>query len=220
MALALLSASVCWLGAISPSLLPPPLVVVYPLTVNGDAQQDSGQRLAVMFAQQLADNGVKVVPPVPGTQRTDFLTAARKLGCDYYITGFITPLGAEVSVVEQVVSTSSGTVVASNSVQFLTYSDANGQGALLGQMIHEHAERALASLQENPQPSATAEPKESPGADLNKLGGLFKKKAKATPAPTVPPDQTASGPTPTPSPTVTGVTLQQMEFPPGSQPGR
>jgi hypothetical protein len=194
--------------------------VVYPLTVNGDAQQDSGQRLAVMFAQQLADNGVKVVPPVPGTQRTDFLTASRKLGCDYYITGFITPLGAEVSVVEQVVSTSSGTVVASNSVEFLTYADANGQGALLGQMIHEHAERALASLQENPQPSATAEPKDSPGADLNKLGGLFKKKAKATPAPTVPPDQTASGPTPTPSPTVTGITLQQMEYPPGSQPGR
>jgi hypothetical protein len=220
LALALLSASVCWLGAFSPSLLPPPLVVVYPLTVNGDAQQDSGQRLAVMFAQQLADNGVKVVPPVPGTQRTDFLIAARKLGCDYYITGFITPLGAEVSVVEQVVSTSSGTVVASNSVQFLTYSDANGQGALLGQMIHEHAERSLASLQENPQPSATAEPKDSPGADLNKLGGLFKKKAKATPAPTVPPDQTASGPTPTPSPTVTGITLQQMEYPPGSQPGR
>lgn len=215
MALALLSASVCWLGAISPSLLPPPLVVVYPLTVNGDAQKDSGERLAVMFAQQLADNGIKVVPPVPGTQRADFLTSARKLGCDYYITGFITPLGAEVSVVEQVVSTSSGTVVASNSVQFLTYSDANGQGALLGQMIHEHAERALASLQENPHPSATAEPKDSPEANLSKLGGLFKRKPKPTPSPSAPPD---AGPTPTPTPTATGVTLQEMEF--GPQPGR
>ncbi|MGA3038736.1 MAG: hypothetical protein ABSE64_14790 [Vulcanimicrobiaceae bacterium] len=218
MALALLSASICWLGAISPSLLPPPLVVVYPLTVNGDAQKDSGERLAVMFAQQLSDNGIKVVPPVPGTERIDYLTSARKLGCDYYVTGFITPLGAEVSVVEQIVSTSSGTVVASNSVQFLTYSDANGQGSLLGQMIHDHAERALASLQENPQPSATAEPKESPGASLDKLGGLFKKRAKATPAPTVPPDETASGPTPTPSPTATGITIQDMEF--GPQPGR
>jgi len=217
-ALALVSASICWLGAISPSLLPPPLVVVYPLTVNGDAQKDSGERLAVMFAQQLSDNGIKVVPPVPGTERPDFLIAARKLGCDYYITGFITPLGAEVSVVEQIVSTSSGTVVASNSVQFLTYSDANGQGALLGQMIHEHAERALASLQENPQPSATAEPKDSPEASLNKLGGLFRRRAKATPAPTTSPDETASGPTPTPSPTATGITIQDMEF--GPQPGR
>jgi hypothetical protein len=214
-ALALLSASICWLGAISPSLLPPPLVVVYPLTVNGDAQKDSGERLAVMFAQQLADNGIKVVPPVPGTERPDFLTSARKLGCDYYVTGFITPLGAEVSVVEQVVSTSSGTVIASNSVQFLTYSDANGQGALLGQMIHEHAERALASLQENPQPSATAEPKESPGASLDKLGGLFRKKPKATPTPTVAPDDNAvATPTPIPTPTQTGITIQQFNVPP------
>jgi len=160
-----------------------------------------------MFAQQLADNGIKVVPPVPGTKRTDFLISARKLGCDYYITGFITPLGAEVSVVEQVVSTLSGTVIASNSVQFLTYADANGQGALLGQMIHDHAERALASLQANPQPSATVEPKESPGENLEKLRGLFKKRAKAAPAPTIPPDQ-AAGPTPTPSPTPTGITIQ------------
>jgi hypothetical protein len=210
LSLALLSASVLWLGAISTSLLPPPLVVVFPLTVNGDAQKDSGERLAVMFAQQLSDNGVKVVPPVPGTERTDFLTSARKLGCDYYITGFITPLGAEVSVVEQIVSTSSGTVIASNSVQFLTYSDANGQGALLGEMIHEHAERALASLQENPPPSATPEPKDSPEANLKQLGGLFKKKKGAPAAsasPTANQNDVGGGSTPVPTPTVTGIML-------------
>src|SRR5208282_4396324 len=110
---------------------------------------------------------------------TDFLINARALGCDYYVTGFVTPLGAEVSVVEQVVSTISGTVVASNSVQFLTYADANGQGALLAAMIQQHAERALASLQENPQPSSTPVPTGTDQANLNKLGGLFHHKAKA-----------------------------------------
>ena len=164
-----------------------------------------------MFAQQLSDSGIKVVPPTPGTQRTDFLTSARKLGCDYYVTGFVTPLGAEVSVVEQVVSTSSGTVVASNSVQFLTYADAAGQGALLAQMIQSHAERALANLQENPQPSATPEPKGSDQATLNKLGGLFHHKGKGTPAPSASPAAASADAiattAPAPTPTATGVKM-------------
>lgn len=208
LSLALLAASVFWLGAVYRSFLPPPLVVVFPLTVNGDVQKDSGERLAVMFAQQLSENGIKVVPPVPGTERVDYLTAARKLGCDYYITGFVTPLGAEVSVVEQVVSTLSGTVIASNSVQFLTYADASGQGALLATMIQQHAERIYAALQDNPQPSATPEPKSSAETNLDKLGGLFKHRAKATPAPSAEPQ---SGTTASPSPAPTGITIQDMQ---------
>jgi hypothetical protein len=203
LSLALLAASVFWLGAVYRSLLPPPLVVVFPLTVNGDVLKDSGERLAVMFAQQLSEYGIKVVPPVPGTQRTDFLIAARKLGCDYYVTGFVTPLGAEVSVVEQVVSTISGTVIASNSVQFLTYADASGQGALLANMIQQHAERIFEALKENPQPSATPEPKQSAAEDVSKLGGLFKHKGKAAPTP-APQNATTAAPTPT----ATGITLQ------------
>lgn len=210
--LALLVASIFLLGAFSHSLLPIPRVVVYPLTVNGDAQKDAGERLSVMFAQQLADNGIQVVPPDPGTQRAQFLIAARKLDCDYYITGFITPLGAEVSVVEQVVSTASGTIVASNSAQFLTYADANGQGSLLAKAIFNHAERALASL-ESPPPASTPEPKESqPEANLSNLGGLFKRRSKGQPAPTASPSSAVgpaagAGAVPSPAPTATGVQM-------------
>jgi TolB-like protein len=206
--LALVAASSLWLGAISPSLLPPPRVVVFPLTVNGNAQKDAGDRLAVMFAQQLADNGVKVVPPAPETKRADFLTAARKLNCDYYVTGFITPLGAEVSVVEQVVSTASGTVIASNSAQFLTYADANGQGAVLAKAIFGHAERALASL-ETPVGAPTPTPRESPEASLSSFGGLFRHRAKPKPQPS--PSASGEAPavaTPVPTPTATGIKLE------------
>ena len=163
-----------------------------------------------MFAQQLADNGIKVVPPAPETKRSDFLTAARKLDCDYYVTGFITPLGAEVSVVEQVVSTSSGTVVASNSAQFLTYADASGQGTILAKAIFGHAERALASL-ESPPPATTPVPKESqPEANLSNLGGLFKHRAKPQPAPSASPSSQPFSPASVaaPSPTATGIHLQ------------
>jgi hypothetical protein len=183
LSLALLSASVLWLGA-TPFTLPAPTVVVFPLTVNGEADKESGSRLATLFAQQLADNGVKVVAPPPGTQRTDFLEAARRLGCDYYVSGFITPLGQEVTVVEQIVSTSSGTVIASNSAQLLTYADANGQGAILATSILRHASRGLASLGENPPPATSPAPKESQNeANLSGLGRIFKRQPKATPSP-------------------------------------
>lgn len=183
LSLALLAASVVWLGA-TPAILAVPRVVVYPLTVNGDAQQDAGDRLAVLFAQQMSENGVEVVPPVPGTQRSDFLKAARKLNCDYYVTGFITPLGAEVTVVEQVVSTTSGTVVASNSAELLTYADASGQGALLASLVRRHAERALAPLNDTNAAAATPEPKQSgPETSLSKLGNIFKRKPRVAPSP-------------------------------------
>ncbi|MGH7660129.1 MAG: hypothetical protein ACRENA_04330 [Vulcanimicrobiaceae bacterium] len=183
LSLALLAAGILCLGA-SPSFLPPPRVVVFPFTVNGDAQQDAGDRLAVIFAQQMSDAGVHVVAPVPGTQRAEFLNAARKLDCDYYITGFITPLGAEVTLVEQVVSTTSGTVIASNSAQLLTYADANGQGSLLASLVKRHAERAFAPLNDTAAAAQTPEPKMS-GAEtsLSKLGNIFKRKPKAAPSP-------------------------------------
>lgn len=183
LSLAVLAASVVWLGATP--ILTPPRVVVYPLTVNGDAEQDAGDRLAVLFAQQMSENGIKVVPPEPGTPRTDYLKAARTLGCDYYITGFITPLGAEVTVVEQVVSTISGTVVASNSAELLTYADASGQGATLATLVKRHAERAFAPLNDTAAQS-TPEPKSSGGGleeSLSKLGNIFHRKPRAAPSP-------------------------------------
>jgi len=193
LSLALLAASVSWLGA--SSILPTPRVVVFPLTVNGEAQQDAGDRLAVLFAQQMSENGIHVVAPVPGTPRTDFLTAARKLSCDYYVTGFITPLGAQVTVVEQVVSTTSGTVVASNSAELLTYADASGQGAILASLVKRHADRAFASLDDKSAAQETPEPKETSGIDatLAKLGSIFKRKPRAVPSPSPSP---ADVPTP------------------------
>jgi len=54
--------------------------------------------------------------------------AARRLAADYYVAGFISPLGEGVSVVEQVVGTGSGIVLFSSSAQLSTYADAAGQG--------------------------------------------------------------------------------------------
>ena len=49
-----------------------------------------------------------MIPAPPGTERKDYLAVARAEHADYYIAGFLSPLAEGVSVVEQVVSTTSG----------------------------------------------------------------------------------------------------------------
>ena len=100
------------------SALPAPVVVVYPLSVTGSTDPDAGARLALLFATQLVqEGGITIKPPEPGAKREDYLQAAKDLNADYYITGYVTPVGDSVSLVDQVVSTYSGIVVWSNTTE-------------------------------------------------------------------------------------------------------
>jgi hypothetical protein len=161
----------------------PPVVVVYPLTVTSGADPEAGANIAVLLAQRLSQaGGLKVKPYPPGTKRADFLTTANTLGADYYITGFLTPLGDQVSLVTQIVSCASGTVIFSNTTLVRTYEEAGGQSDILHEALLRHAGRGFASL-ENPQPKDTPVPT-PPAKNETNLTGLFKRKKKATPTPT------------------------------------
>lgn len=175
-------------GAIN--TLPPPIVVVYPLATSGTADPQAGGRLAIIFASRLANaGGISVKPATPGTTRAQYLAAARALGADYYITGFMTPLGNEVSLVNQLVSTYSGIVVWSNTTQVRTYDEAAGQADLLHDAILRHAGRTLAAL-DQPAPLPTATPAPPPnGGNLNKI---FSRRPKPTAAPKPAPTATAA----------------------------
>jgi hypothetical protein len=159
------------LGAGVPVLLNAPTVVVYPLLTNGGLEPEIGSRISVMLATSIsAIGGVSVKPAPPGTVQSDYLSTARKLGVDYYISGFVTPLGQQASVVEQVVSALSGSVVWSNTALISTYGDAQGQGPNLRSAILAHAGRAFASLdagEQAPPPNPQATAKE---ANLQILG--------------------------------------------------
>jgi len=185
-----------FLGATSG--LPPPVVVVYPLSASGGADPEAGASIAVVLAQRLATDGAIVVKPYPpGTQRVDYLTAAQKLNADYYVSGFLTPLGDQISMVLQVVSCSSGTVIFSNGAFVKTYADAAAQAETLQLAILRHAGRALAIL--DAPPRETPAPK-APEKNEANLSGLFKKKKKAAPAATPTPGETsaaAAAPQPT-----------------------
>jgi hypothetical protein len=129
-----------------------------------------------------------VKPATPGIERKDFLDAAHRDGADYYIAGYMTPLGEGVSVVEQLVSTQTGIVVFSNSAQIRTFADASGQGDILREALLRHQQRNLGAYAAPPPPVAPATSTPAPGsatqANISRLFGHRQKHdAPATPAP-------------------------------------
>jgi hypothetical protein len=168
-------------------LLPEPVVIVYPFTLNGNSlDKSASSRLAIIIANQIAAaGGMHVQPPTLGVERKDYLTVARKASADYYISGFISPLGDDVTVVEQVVSTVTGVVIYSNTAQLKTYADAAGQGDLIAAAIIRHNRRNLDAYAAPPPPppSPTPEAAGGPEANIGKLFGRKKQATKVTPSP-------------------------------------
>jgi hypothetical protein len=137
------------------------VVVVYPLTVSGTADPGVGAQIASLMGQELkAAGGVEIREPSPSVARQDYLESARKLGADYYVTGFVTKVSGQLSVVEQLVSTLTNTTVWSNSALLVSTDDARAQGDLVRGIVLGHSGRALISL--NPGPVASAAAKAAP----------------------------------------------------------
>ncbi len=168
--------------------------IVYPFTATGSSvDREASSRLATIIATRMAETGlVTVIPPPPATERKDFLSVARAQNADYYVAGFISPLGNGVSLVEQLVSTATGIVVFSQSTQLSTYAEAAAQGDDLAQFIARHANRAFASIgTPPPQASPTPAPSSGPEANLGKIFGR-RKKAAATATPSASPKPVAA----------------------------
>jgi hypothetical protein len=185
---------VALLGALTPLSLSAPVVVVYPLTIGGGLKSDAGANMATLFATKLAQAGDIVVKPyTPGTERPQFLEGAKQLGADYYVTGYLTPLGDEVSLVTQVVSTYSGTVIYSQTTMVKTYAEAAGQADDMHDAILRHSGRVLAQL-DQPSPEPTPSPVAPKNGDTFGLDQIFhhKRSASATAAPKASPSAAAT----------------------------
>lgn len=160
-------------GATAPVFITTPSVVVYPLIGNGGIDSQAGPDLAVLIANQIAQlGGVTVKPPPPGTEQRDYLVTARKLGVDYYVSGYVTTVGDQISLVEQLVSAYSGSVVWSTTAEVQTVGDAAGQGGLIRTAIINHAGRAYASLDtQSPTGPATGRATPGPNEANLRIGG-------------------------------------------------
>ncbi len=164
-----------------------PLVVVFAFDTSTDIKPGTGQNAAQIFVQQMnADGGVDAIQAPASVKRVDYLTYAHGLSADYYVAGYMTPLGNGVSLVEQVVSTRSGAIVYGQTAQIESFQDATAQATAIRDGIVS-LEQQLSDAYSGAQTTSTATPMANNQANLSKgisgLAGLFKRKAKQTPAP-------------------------------------
>jgi len=172
------------LAAADVSPFPAPVVVVYPLTGTGGTPPDAGSNVAILLSTKLAQlGGLTVKPFTPGTQRPQYLQAALDENADYYITGYLTPVGQDVSLIAQVVSTHSGSVAYATTSVVRTYADIVGQADTLRDAILRHAGRGFPAV-EQPAPVPTGTPASSGGTGVNLSKALgHRGRSKATPSP-------------------------------------
>ncbi len=181
--------------AASPTLAPnAPALLVYPFEAPSDVNSKDGATIAQIFTQVIAQGGsVKLLPIPEKIKREDYATFARVQHADYYISGYIQPIGQAAAIVTQIVDVSTGIMVYSTTTQISSVQDVGSQALTARSVIlaQSGVDRPAISQTGNatPTPSATS------GAQLSitdVIGGLFKGKSKASsPKP---------GETPTPLP--------------------
>ena len=122
-------------------------VLIYPFDVQTGVDAKIGIAIASILAQEMAAAGGLNVWPVPqGVKRADFLQNARTKAADFYISGYVTPVGDAAAVVEQVVSVDSGVILFSQTAQVQSVADVASQSLLARAQILAFVNRATQNI--------------------------------------------------------------------------
>lgn len=142
------------------------VVLIYPLLVGQGAPADSGTKISEAVATAMTRYGdVNVKAATDGIDQHDYLKTARGLGADYYLSGFVSALGDQLSVVEQLVSARTGSIIWSTTTRLVYNSEVEGLASVLHQAIMQYSERAyFVKSPVTPPPSSSPKPKPGPVA--------------------------------------------------------
>jgi hypothetical protein len=177
-----------------------PSLVIYPFDVQGGMDKKIGIAMAQITAQQISAAGGINVSAVPeDVTRANFLANARTLKTDYYISGYVTPVGDIAAVVVQLVAVDSGIIIYSQTAQVQTVADVASQALVERDAIlvnaHPGSRNPVAETSGTPAPTST----NGANMKINGISGIvdsvFGKHAKASPKPSGGP-----GATPLPKP--------------------
>lgn len=181
----------------APRLSQAPVILIYPFDVQTGADPKIGIAIAQISAQEMAAAGGLEVPPIPqGVKRADFLEFARTQKADFYISGYVTPVGDTAAVVEQVVSVESGVILFSQTAQVQSVADVASQSLLARTQILTFVGRETQNVEA--QASSTPAPSSTNGAKVPISGissivnSVFKHKGTRggpSPAPTTKPSR-------------------------------
>ncbi|MEO6835017.1 MAG: hypothetical protein ABI231_03805 [Candidatus Tumulicola sp.] len=171
-------------------------VLIYPFDVQTGVDPKIGTAIAEILAQEMtAAGGLSVMAVPQGVKRPDFLRNAHEQNADFYISGYVTPVGDAAAVVEQVVSVSSGVILFSQTAQVQSVADVASQSLQARAQILAVVGRTTQNIQA--QSANTPEPTSTNGAKMqirglgNIVDSVFHRKGGPTPspAPVVKPDR-------------------------------
>jgi TolB-like protein len=114
---------------------PPINVVVFPLVASQGAPDSVGLAVARVLVAGMSRGDIAARIAPAGTQQADYLQTARSAGAEYYVAGFVSTIGSEVSAVEQLVATKSGVVVWQNTAAYTVPEDARASGVAMHDAI-------------------------------------------------------------------------------------
>lgn len=179
----------------TPQVVSLPIIVVFPFGTSTEIAPGNGEKAANLFVDQMNQaGGIDAIGAPSTVKQSDYLTYAKSVNADYYVSGYMTPVGNGVSLVEQVVSTRSGAMQFGQTAQILSFEDASAQAiaihdSILARIQSERAQydTAQATATSTPMPSGQA----NIGKGLSDIAGLFHRKGKAntTSAPVAKPDK-------------------------------
>jgi hypothetical protein len=134
--------------------------MIYPFDVQTGADPKIGIAIAQILAQEMTAAGGITVPPVQqNVKRADFLQQASAAHADFYISGYVTPVGDSAAVVEQVVSVESGVILFSQTAQVSSVADVASQSLLARAQILAFVGRGTQTVQtqtaNTPAPTST-----------------------------------------------------------------
>ncbi len=165
-----------------------PTVLVYPFDVQAGVDPKIGIAIAQILAQEMqAAGGLNVLGIPSNIHRVDFLNNARTSHADFYISGYVTPIGDGAAVVEQVVSVESGVILFSQTANVNSVADVASQSLLARTEILTFVGRNTENV--GTQPNATPAPTSTNGAQVPLKGigsivdSVFKHKGSASPSP-------------------------------------
>jgi hypothetical protein len=155
------SLAVPLMGASTPSLYSTPTLVIFPFRFAEGLDPNSGAQYVSKLGSALtALGGVKVVMADPATVTAEYLHVTKADNGDYYLIGYVAPpVNNVVSVIEQLVSARSGTVVWSDTAHVSASGgdDILNQGPVVKAAVMEHTNRGyLAITAPTPKPKAAA----------------------------------------------------------------
>ncbi|HET9030464.1 MAG TPA: hypothetical protein VFN49_09815 [Candidatus Aquilonibacter sp.] len=175
-----------------------PTVIIYPFQTPTDLDPKMGTAIAQIYEQVLTQaGGLKVLPIPEKIKREDWTKYAHAQHADYYISGFVQPIGNIAAIVARIVDVNSEIAVYSQTTQVQNVPDVASQALTADTVIKQAAGIDRPQSVVSTSTKATPTPSSSEGASYNVsnvLGGLFKRGAKgpaatapATPAPAKPP---------------------------------